>query len=504
MTTKNVKKTDYKLISILTFLLLSLFPLIFDNFYFNITVTKYKTFCILSLGILLTAICYTLLSMGNKESFRKKLSGTDICFLLFLLISIISCIFSEWKSESLSGEQGKYIGLLFILISAGMYYGISRFLSISNLIKFVFPVILILISILALSQFCGYDFFGFYENMADGTNVMYIATFGHVDVFSAFISVYLPVCMYMFCYSFNAEKYLYGIGCFFGILSMFASNSDSSYIGGFVGLICLLVITSGNIRSFQHFGLLTGIYGLSILFWKFLYLLFGETIRTASQLTELASSTYSLLFFMLFALAILLYTRYFIQHEKPPIQCLQTLFFIITICVLLFVIGVFLWFTFIDKETALGSWENYLRFNSQWGSERGYVWTWLTQIFSDADIFHKLFGFGPDTTTLLLYKFYETEMTNELGVFYASAHNEYLNYLVTIGLLGLVSYLGMLITSIIKCFKKCKSERFYGAVGLAVITYSAMAIVNISQPITIPFLFLLLSIANSNMQKRTS
>ena len=83
-----------------------------------------------------------------------------------------------------------------------------------------------------------------------------------------------------------------------------------------------------------------------------------------------------------------------------------------------------------------------------------------------------------------------------LGSYYASAHNEYLNYLVTIGLAVLVFYLLLVLFSVIRCFRRRQENAFFGAAGIAILAYSAMAFVNISQPITVPFLFLLIGFAN--------
>jgi hypothetical protein len=156
----------------------------------------------------------------------------------------------------------------------------------------------------------------------------------------------------------------------------------------------------------------------------------------------------------------------------------------------------FLWFSIVDRTTSLGWLNNYLRFSLHWGSDRGYVWNWCFQFFCSSSLWIKCFGAGPDTTTLILDRYYGSEMYETLGVYYASAHNEYLNYLITIGIFGLALYLALLIFSIIRCFQKRQTEEFYGAVGLALISYAAMAVVNISQPITMPFLFLMIAFAN--------
>lgn len=58
-------------------------------------------------------------------------------------------------------------------------------------------------------------------------------------------------------------------------------------------------------------------------------------------------------------------------------------------------------------------------------------------------LLHKLFGFGPDTFGILAWEFRE-EALRLYGIFYESAHNEYLQYLVTMGQFALLAYLAFL------------------------------------------------------------
>ena len=246
-------------VNLLTILFLTVFPLIFDDHYFNITITKYYTFAVLCLAIFFAALYYKMTSVDLKK--KITLSKTDIIMLLFLGSSTISCLLSEWKYASFTGSSGKHIGLLFLLLCGMLYYGITRYMTITRPILYSFPAILILCSVMSLFQFCGYDVLDFYKDMAAGTSVMYIATFGHVDVFSAFLSVYLPVCMYLFCHtSAKNEQVLYGAGCFFGILGVFCANSDSAYLGLATALAVLLVFALSDRAALLSYSFLLWIY----------------------------------------------------------------------------------------------------------------------------------------------------------------------------------------------------------------------------------------------------
>ena len=93
-------------VNLLTILFLTVFPLIFDDHYFNITITKYYTFAILCLAIFFAALYYKITSVDLKK--KITLSRTDFIMLLFLGSSTLSCLLSEWKYASFTGSSGKH------------------------------------------------------------------------------------------------------------------------------------------------------------------------------------------------------------------------------------------------------------------------------------------------------------------------------------------------------------------------------------------------------------
>ena len=53
---------------------------------------------------------------------------------------------------------------------------------------------------------------------------------------------------------------------------------------------------------------------------------------------------------------------------------------------------------------------------------------------------HKLFGYGPDTFGILTTDRFFGDMINATGLIFDNAHNEYLQFLLTIGPIGLIAY----------------------------------------------------------------
>jgi O-antigen ligase len=128
------------------------------------------------------------------------------------------------------------------------------------------------------------------------------------------------------------------------------------------------------------------------------------------------------------------------------------------------------------------------------------MWIRSLWIFNDASLFEKLFGVGPDMF-YSAFKPYFADLMHYGDSSTNAAHNEYLNYLVTVGLLGLGAYLvaiGSSIRNAVKSF--CKHPLAIVCIS-AVICYSAQAIVNIAQPITTPLLILFIALTEAVYRK---
>lgn len=492
------------MVTIVTLLFFTLFPLIVDDYYYNITITKYNTFAVLA-TVMLFCIFYYMFC--EKPKFYKKsgltfcqhMTCTDRIFLAFLLANSFSCLCSPWRSASFTGAEGKYVGLLFVLLCGCVYYGISYFFVLPSWFEKLFPTMLTLLCLMALVQSFGYDIFGFFENMAESYKPMYLATFGHINLFSVFLAVYLPITLYLFCFAKNRRTLLfYGVSIGFGCMGTFCSNSDSGYLGLFLSLALLFPITAGRKDAFEKYSFSICILTLSALLWRLAAHIFAGHMREISTLTRHLTSWSAIFCLAVLSLALL---GIVIHDRKKQISWSSRLKYpVITLLLVAFLLlaGVILWFSAIDTTTDLGTFENYLRFNHAWGSNRGYVWSWLMEFFLSSTLFNKLFGTGPDTTALILSSYFSEEMAvSGDGSYYTTAHNEYLNYLVTIGLVGVILYIIILVLSVRTCMKKASKTPFYGAVGLAIVCYAVTAVLTISQPITMPFIFLLIALANT-------
>ncbi|MGN1126217.1 MAG: O-antigen ligase family protein, partial [Ruminococcus sp.] len=141
---------------------------------------------------------------------------------------------------------------------------------------------------------------------------------------------------------------------------------------------------------------------------------------------------------------------------------------------------------------------SYFRFSDSWGTHRGFMWIRALYIFGDMSILHKIFGSGPDTFTAMMNI---SGYNDELKIFKAEttdcAHNVYLNYLVTLGIAGVMSYITAIVSCVVRAVKKACSNKYALIFASSVVCYGAQSIVNIDQPITTPLFILMLALTES-------
>ena len=143
----------------------------------------------------------------------------------------------------------------------------------------------------------------------------------------------------------------------------------------------------------------------------------------------------------------------------------------------------------IDRNTDLGSMEKLLRMSDAWGTHRGIMWLRSFNIFHDANLWQKLFGTGPDTF-YFAFQPYFTQLQEYGDSSTDAAHNEYINYLITIGIVGTLSYLAFTGSALVRGFKASKKVPVVLARAAAVVCYLAQAVVNIALPIATPLFFI--------------
>lgn len=498
---KNLSVPDISLLGILAFM-----PLVMTYGYFNITITKMVFFSAMSIF----AFVYSLIKMNTDSArlYNEKITSSDVSMGLFLFSAFISVLMSDYRIEAILGNQGRFMGMIYVIALFCAYVFITRFTVFKKQFVITFVVCFTVVCLISIVQYIGFDVFYLLREVKENTRVNYISTIGNINVFSSFVCLGLPIAMYLFCFHRKkTERVCYFLVSVLGFYSLVISNTDSGYLG-IIGAFVILGTLSAKIKnSLSRLFLLVPTFIFTIKLAVMIDSLLPAEARELSDIAVHAAESTAVMIGALVLIVIAVVLRLVnleIRHSTP-----MKIFFIAIPLICGFALaGAIVWFSFFDTKTNLGAFSNYLRFGELWGSERGHVWRITAEAYKELPFIKKLFGCGPDTLLPLLMKKHEQQML-QTGSLTDNAHNEFLQYLVTHGIVGLGCYIATVFFSLKKCFYKSPYDFYRKSLAVAVFAYCVQSFFNISQPITTPIYFSLMFMTFTadrdvlNKQKKT-
>lgn len=523
-TPKLVEKysTRHAVLNYYLVLMFTVFPLFASNAYFNIRHDKYYFFIALSgVVIIAEALLIYFAYYGNKNDsspemtvsnggLPTKLSFTDRAMLALLAVCFISTVFSNQSTDALFGSpNGRNNGLVTIAFYVGIYFVITRCYYYMEYVFVALAAGSAVVYLLSVLNFCYIDPLGMYAQLDAKTIEDFTSTIGNKNLMSSFICVMLPVVITMSVHTKKLMfRMIYLLSSALGFMALMTADSDSGILGIGVFLVVMLVWYSRKISRLKRYFLCLTVMLASAkvlrFFTAFLTQSFGCKTKEIDQLQKLFVES-NIGFVLICIAAVITGVLYIIDNKKPNLTLskavpivLGSLFAAGVIAILSAVV----YFSCFDTETELGGFTSILRFDERWGTHRGFMWIKSFEIFGDFSFFQKLFGTGPDT---FFYAFspYFTELSKFGDTSTNAAHNEYLNYLITIGAAGLIAYLSVVGGTIARAVKKSFSNPLSIVCASAVICYSVQAVVNIAQPITTPLFILFVALTEAVSRRNT-
>ena len=476
-------------------LFLCVYPFFLPDHYFKMTFGKTMFFYFAVLIYVVGCLLISAFTVRKTPSLRTG-SHTDLYFAAFLLTAVIAWAASDYRSAAFSGEEGRYMGLLTFLFIGGAYLFVTRYGQITKPVACIFGASMIFMSVVSLLQFRGFDPFSLYKGTQQTVRINFMSLVGNKDVYYSYLALTVPFAMYLACTAEKMKEQLFWLAAaFFGFGGAFACNSEGVYLA-LIPAFALLFFTGcrdkdGLLRLLRC---LIAFFAAALLAAVIKPDLSSFGIIESAVLRHLVRPIPCLCALAATALLHLAAAKL----DPPPVfyKCLRILVAVLLGAALAALLAAFVCFTFFDKERDLGSLTEFFRFDGVlWGNKRGYVWTRLLQLYREFPLPRKLIGSGEETAGILLKNAFGAEMKQKTGLTFDNAHNEFLQYLVTHGLLGLVSYL-LLVSSAIRDGVKT-GGRYQKAAALCCVCYLAQSFVNISQSITTPLFFVFLALTQT-------
>ena len=119
------------------YLMFTLFPLIYHDYYFDILETKTKTFYFLTVTMIVLVTGWGIVSGEFAKVFRSGekfgFSLTDWGMLVFWIVAGISTMAAgKYMKQAFTGEEGRFVGFAFITAITLAYFLVTRYLRFSK------------------------------------------------------------------------------------------------------------------------------------------------------------------------------------------------------------------------------------------------------------------------------------------------------------------------------------------------------------------------------------
>ena len=511
----------------------TIFPLIYNDFYFDILQTKYYTVLTLSIIMILALIVICgfaggfknffdkLKSKGFALWFKEEFSIWDICIMIFWLMSALSTAFAgRFIMESITGDKGRYSGLLLISIYVILYFTVSRMFSFGKVYFTVFLAVSIPVCLFGYTDYFNMDILGFKEKISPEQWPIFTSTIGNINTYTAVLAFYIAIAGTLFITTpFKSDNgrgesigkiVFYYVIMLMNFIALAMGTSDNGYLtlAAFFGLVPFVAFrTMEGVRRFL-LTIFTYLLGIKII--QLINISYAGKVLGISGLYDFISD-FKYLDLVIVALAIVVIIMYVLEYRKKEKRrdneaLLRSLRYIwLAILVIVFAAIVFMGMKINSDVTAAkekyGALADYFVFNDSCGTFRGYIWRAAVEEYMKFPLLHKIFGSGPDTFGLYIGLLRNEEMTSVTGQFFDATHNEYIQFLFTLGPIATIAYILALILPSVEALR---TRLFYlrdntmlpylYACAIAVICYATQAVVNLNLPVVTPFLWIFLSI----------
>ncbi len=521
---EKARKTISGIVALYIIVILGVFPLYFQNYYFDILVAKYKFYWISTVVMLalclIAATVFAVMDMGQfggehvkgfftafKPSQLKKQPLAYKAVVIFWIFALLSTILSDYVYESFWGNEGRYSGLFLITLYVVGTIVIGKYGRMRKWYLDVFLLSSVLVCLFGITDYFQMDFLGWKRGINDYQSKIFVSTLGNINTYTAFVALTMAISCGLFASEKNIVRRLWYYLCAaLAFFSLITGQSDNAYLslGILFAVMPLFLFTTWH--GIADYSILVATFVTVIKIVDTVNKVYADQVIGLSGLFEfLVKYKYLeilVAIFWILALALYMLSKKMEKNSTEADTRTRSLHMIwrgwcivliLAFLLLLFILADANLLGHADRYSELSS---YLVFNDSWGTDRGYCWRIGWQSYRAQSFIHQLFGFGADTFGILTWD-YRQEALDTYGVFYENAHNEYLQYLVTIGPFALISYLVFLISSCTRICRKWKECTWIMAPVMAVLCYAAQAFVNINLPIATPIMWAMLAMGLS-------
>lgn len=504
------------IMAVFTFVVLMVFPLYYHNYYYDILKAKYKFYWITVVAMAVICLIVALVFMfvdrmeydgvNTKRFFShfrleslKKQPMAYKFLILFLILAAVSTLLSDYKFESFWGNEGRFSGLFLISLYVLGVFMIGKLAKIKKWYLDLFLLSGVLVCLFGITDYFRMDLLNWKAGVTSTQVDSFTSTLGNINTYTAYVALVLGVSCGLFTTEKNVIRNIwYFIVLIIGFFALITGQSDNAYLalGAMFALfpLALFATRKGIIR---YLTVIASFMSVIKVIDEINKKMAEKVIGLSGIFDVLVKYKYlEVIVIALWLLVAVLYIgdRVLMKEKEDKVgKWLRITWLCLIAAGVAAVIAVLYDANFGPNPEKYSSLSQYLVFNDNWGTNRGYCWRIGWESYMQQPFIHKLFGFGPDTFGILTWPFRQDSL-DTYGVFFESAHNEYFQYLVTMGPFTMIAYVLFLISSCARMFKFAKVQPWLLAPLGATVCYGAQALVNINLPIATPVMWTLLAV----------
>lgn len=491
-----------RITGIYIFIMIILFPLLVDNTgFFRILECKYRYFMGLSIiYVSSSTIMFLYYLFKGLNLFKyKKIDVVQILGLIFLGINILSFLFSPYKKNydlfvGLGRLEGLFTTSLYIL----SFLYISYFGKFKKKYILYFSISSILVNVIATLQYFGFNPLNMYQQGIGTHNVSFMATIGNIDFISALYTILLTISFaaYVFLENKKCEQIIHLLSIFLGSFIFQIINVSSGQLAFFLTLIIIFPFVFKDNIKLSRFINLIAIIMLATFIRLFTNI---EYHYDLGRLGFYFRFDYIALILIMIVF-ILVYLSFYVGKINYNISNIKR--FVINyykIIILLIFISIICLYFIPFKQGFLYEIHELLHFNfdDRFGTFRIFLWKRTLPLITD----YPILGTGPDTFVSRFMPLYSNDI-GSIGEFSINdtAANIYLTMIINIGIIGLISYLSILLFQI---YKGIKMKTSYSFVLLStLICYMIQSFFNLSVVVVSPIFWVFMGVFTCYILKK--
>ena len=464
------------------------FPLYIDKFS-NLGVVKFTAVCTLCWAFALWLGALRAVGAVPQPGRLPWRQDTALWALGAVTISgVVSTALSLSPEASFWGLGGYYGGCMMVLFTAAGYLAVRAFApqSLLNGLTFGVGVTTAIVTVLYVLNIFNIDLIGTYADTAVVERAQFFSTLGQKNFCSGFMAFALPLVFYAFLVARGVRHtILYGIPAFFGGLALAVVDAEGLALGIGAAVLVLLCQRMFTTRTLRRLAVIGGFF-----FFHAGWMQYMRThVYTQGGKPMLAALGHVGQTGFLVCLVLWAVLRFALRGREVPLyrlgRCVAAA--VVATAAVLFLLAN-LWPGF----PSLGRLDEVLIVNDDWGTYRGTAWRITAASWLDQPLWRKLLGVGPGMMHTAVADWAGADITDRMKTFYA-AHNEYLELLLTTGVVGLTAWLWFVAAHLRRAAQNWLRPGV-APVTLALVSYLAHAVISIRVSMIFPEIMLLFAL----------